>query len=98
MPHFTRMANGNIKPCRGVTPDTSNAGCVVQATDGVGSAGQRCLGVSGKSTHLPPLADQYITIDDRYHAKAGDICEIYGPGGDESMEILLELGATVSTP
>lgn len=90
--HYTRTANGSISPCRFVTQD-STAGCVVQC-----GAGGIPFGVSEKATHLPPLADQYMTIDDGFAAKAGESIGVYGPGGEEGMEILLELGATVSSP
>lgn len=96
MAHFSRTASGSIYPSRFTKLDTSNSGCVIQATAGSGNAGDKTWGISQKSTHLPPIADQYMTIDDGLAAKSGESIGIYGPGDDEGTEVLLCLGGSVS--
>lgn len=85
--HYSRTASGDIWPCRFVTLDKTAQGCVRQAGDC-----DLILGVSGKDTHFTPIFDEFFVVDDGKHAKAGEPCFIYGPGGQEGMEILVQVG------
>lgn len=85
MPSYTRVANGNISPCRFVTQDTSNVGKVTQAT-----AGQQVYGISQEGTRRVP-GD--IGLDDGFCAIAGENLNIYGP---PAKDVLLKLGGTVT--
>lgn len=82
MPSYTRIAGGNVAPCRFVTLGTN--GRVTQST-----AGQQVFGVSGQGTRFPP----YGSLDDGYHAIAGEDCEVHGP---PEKDVLLDIGGTVT--
>lgn len=81
---YGKIANGNIKPMRFVKLDTTAPDRVV-----VAGAGDRIYGISGPGTRRMALSGW----DDGYHAIAGEMCEIYGPG---DPEVQLVLGGTVT--
>lgn len=79
---FSKIANGNIAPCRFVRLDTSNEGRVVQS-----GAGEDIWGIS------QPYERRHTLLSDGYAAIAGENVNVIGPGDDEA---LLDLGGTVS--
>lgn len=91
MAHYSKVANGNIKPYRFVRLDTTATGRVVQA-----GAGEKIWGVSQKGTRLPPLSDGIISLDDGYAAIAGESLNIFGPG-EGGMEVLVMCGTVAVT-
>lgn len=82
MASYTRVANGNIAPCRFVKLGTT--GRVTQA-----GAGEQPFGVSGQGTRNAP----YGSLDDGYHAIAGEDCEVHGP---PEKDVSLDIGGTVA--
>ncbi len=85
MPSFSKVANGNIPPCRFVKLDTSAADKVL-----VCGAGESPYGVSGPGVRNVP-GD--IGLDDGYHAIAGHNCLVFGP---PEKDVLLEAGGTIT--
>jgi hypothetical protein len=75
MSAHSRQANGNIAPSRFVKLDTSADGKVLQCG---ASATIMPYGISGPGTRNPP----YSSLDDGYHAIAGENCLIYGTPGE----------------
>lgn len=66
------VANGNIAPCRFVKRDNTAAGKVVAAT----AATDPIVGISDKDSRNPP----YSSLDDGYHAIAGENARVYTDG------------------
>lgn len=85
MPSYTKRAGGSIKPMRFVALDTSNPGRVTQA-----GAGAQIYGVSGVGKRYAP----YASLDDGYHAVAGENAIVHGP---PEKDVSLVLGGTVTT-
>lgn len=86
---FTRVANGDIAPCRFVKLDTTADGRVLAA-----GAGDRPFGISQKATHNIAMSGGGFTqTDDGLAAKAGEMLNIHGQVGETC---LLELGGTVT--
>lgn len=79
---FSKIANGNIAPCRFVRLDTTNEGRVVQS-----GAGEEVWGIS------QPYERRHTLLSDGYAAIAGENVNVIGPGDDEA---LLDLGGTVA--
>lgn len=84
MPSFTKVAGGDIRPMRFVNLDTSNAGRVLEA-----DADEEIYGVSGMGKRFAP----YASLDDGFHAVAGENCQVYGP---PEKDVPLVLGGTVT--
>ena len=79
------VANGNISPCRFVTPSSTNQGKCVQTT----AATQLPVGISGEYTRNQPGS----AADDGYAAVAGEEVNVHPPG----TICNLTLGGTVGT-
>jgi hypothetical protein len=78
------VANGNIAPSRFVKLDSSAVGKVLAAT----AVTDPIIGISGQGTRNTP----YSTLDDGYHAIAGENCRVYG----DNEECWLECGGTIT--
>ena len=83
---MSKVAAGNIAPCRFVTPSTSAIGKVSQST----TSDVPC-GISQKGTRNVPGSS--LGLDDGYAAIAG---ENVGVHGTPDKDILLRLGGTVT--
>lgn len=78
----SRVANGNIAPCRFVKLDSSTAGGkVLQAGDG-----DKVFGISQPESRMPP----YSGLDDGYCAIAGENLKVYTVA---DKEVYLEIGS-----
>lgn len=84
MQGHSRLATGNVNPCRFQKLATT-AGYSTQCT----AATDNIFGISGKSKREIPLG----ALDDGYHAIAGETVRIHGEG---EMNVLLEIGGTVA--
>ena len=84
---FTKVANGNIEPCRFVKLDSSGDGLAVRC-----GAGENMYGISQKEPRVIALSGAITVSGSEYAAIAGEMLNIYGPGDDEAW---LELGGTV---
>ncbi len=83
MGSHSKVASGNISPSRFLILTTSADGKVTQA-----GAGEKVYGISGPWTRNTP----YSSLEDGYHAIAGENVLVYGIG----EKCMLELGGTVS--
>ncbi len=68
------VAGGNILPSVFVSQSVTLNRTVTASQ----SADQTVIGISGMSTHLPPL----LGLDDTFHAIAGMNCQVFGPGDE----------------
>ena len=85
MPSYTKVAAGNIIPCRFVKLDTTAPGTVLQA-----GAGTRPYGISHPGTRNIP--GDGLGMDDGYLAISGENVAIHGP---PAKDVMLQLGGTV---
>lgn len=84
MSSFTRVANGNIEPCRFVKLDSTDQGRCVKA-----GAGEAIFGISQPSERRMALSGW----QDGYAAIAGEMINVIGPGDDAA---LLDIGGPVT--
>ena len=86
---YSKVANGNISPCRFVKLDATAEGRVLQA-----GAGESAYGISQAQNHNIALSGAGFTqTDDGFAAIAGEMLNIWGPG---DPNVMLECGATVT--
>lgn len=78
----SRVANGNIAPCRFVNLDSSTAGGKVLEAD----ADEKIFGISQPESRMPP----YTGLDDGYCAIAGENLKVYT---FPDKEVYLEIGS-----
>src|SRR4051812_42079914 len=81
---WSKIANGNVPPCRFVKLDTSNEGRVV-----VSGAGEEIWGIS------QPYERRHTLLSDGYAAIAGENLNVIGPGDDEALLDIGSGGCTV---
>lgn len=88
----SRVANGNIAPCRFVSyVGTDAGGRVIQATDGSGSKGTVIFGISQAEERQPP----YTGLQDGYCAISGETFKVFT---FPDKEVYLEIGTGGCNP